>query len=428
MPTNVPSAHAWLMASRQAEIASLQKLLQTGKLTGEISQLVHELQRERGVSNIWICSQGKMFGEELPVRERQVGVALANTLANLPPLAGNQTAPPGSARVYSRIAAALNALGELTVLRRDVRDCRLSHSDAMRQFNHIIRQLLNLAFEMIDTASDPQVSRALIAMFSFMQGKELAGQERAIGSAGYAVGAFSAGQRERLLELIEAQDRCFTHFTQFADAKSLQRWRSQAQEESDVERLRRIACTRSTPEEGGTEMALRWYQRMTRRIDGLKQVEDGLAQHLMQCCRESIRQAQRQQAAQEEGGDALRDQPDTGPAFSIYVAGQNWLKQEGQTLDAGGLTPALGKSVLGLVEAQSRQLEALDSELTAIRASLGERKQIDRAKALLIRHHHYSEEEAWQALRKMAMDQNRRIPDIAEALLAVAGAFTATPK
>ncbi|MEM6159546.1 nitrate- and nitrite sensing domain-containing protein [Erwinia sp. P6884] len=428
MPTPVPSARAYLMASRQSEIASLQTLLQTGQLTGEISQLVHELQRERGVSNIWLCSQGTMFGDELPVRERQVATTLASMLSSLPPLNGELTAPPGHVRVYSRIAAALHALGGLASLRQNVRHFRLSHDEAMRQFSHIIRQLLNLAFEMIDTASDPQVSRALIAMFSFMQGKELAGQERATGSAGYAAGSFSAGQRERMLGLIEAQERCFTHFCHFADAKSLQRWRGLAEGESDIERLRRIACTRSAPEGDGAEMALRWYQRMTRRIDGLKQVEDELAQHLMQCCRESIRQAQHQQEAQEGDIDALVAQIDTGPAFSVYVAGQDWLKQEGQSLDTGGLTPGLGRSVLGLVEAQSRQLEALDDELTAMRATLSDRKQIDRAKALLIRHHHYGEEQAWQALRKMAMDQNRRIVDIAEALLAVADVFPATPK
>lgn len=84
----------------------------------------------------------------------------------------------------------------------------------------------------------------------------------------------------------------------------------------------------------------------------------------------------------------------------------------------------MGRSVLELVQAQSERLQAQDNELAAMRATLNERKQIDQAKVLLMRHHNYNEEQAWQTLRKMAMDQNRRIADVAIALLSVAAAFT----
>lgn len=426
MSETLPVALSWLLASQQCERAGLQNLLQTGRLTDVISQLIHELQRERGASNIWICSQGQLFGEELPLREQQVSQAISSLMHHLPPLPATEHAWPGNRRLFSRIAAALHAISELTALREGVRLFGFTHSGAMDRFSFIIRQLLNLVYETIDTATDRDVSRAQIAMFTFMQGKELAGQERAIGSAGYAAGLFSPEQSEKMVSLIAAQERCFASFTQFADAQSLQRWRQVSSNENDVERLRRIACTRSQPEAQGNEMALRWFQLMSRRIDGLKSIEDGLAQHLMLRCRESLRgaaEAGSGEAALQQAVDQLKNEP----AYTVFVAGNEGMEHDGP-LEADGLLPELGRSVLGLVQEQSQRLQAQDDELAAMRTTLNERKVIDRAKAMLMRHHPYSEEQAWQTLRKMAMDQNRRMVDIANALLSVAAVFPPTTK
>lgn len=43
-------------------------------------------------------------------------------------------------------------------------------------------------------------------------------------------------------------------------------------------------------------------------------------------------------------------------------------------------------------------------------------------------HQQLSEEQAWHQLRKLAMDQNKRMVEIAEAMLAVARLWPVTPK
>ncbi|MDW8847385.1 nitrate- and nitrite sensing domain-containing protein [Erwinia sp. MMLR14_017] len=426
MSGTLSAAHSWLLASQQCERAGLQNLLQTGRLTDVISQLIHELQRERGASNIWLCSQGQLFGEELPLRAQQVSQAINSLMRHLPPLPSAEHAWPGNRRLFCRIATALHAISELAALREGVRLFRFTHSGAMDRFSYIIRQLLNLVFETIDTATDRDVSRAQIAMFTFMQGKELAGQERAIGSAGFAAGLFSPEQSEKIVSLIASQERCFASFVQFADAQSLQKWRQVSSDENDVERLRRIACTRSQPEAEGNEMALRWFQLMSRRIDGLKSIEDGLAQQLLLRCRDSLRgtaDASSGEAALQQKVDQLKNEP----AYTVFVASNEGMASGGP-LETDGLMPELGRSVLGLVQEQSQRLQAQDDELAAMRTTLNERKVIDRAKAMLMQHHAYSEEQAWQILRKMAMDQNRRMVDIASALLSVAAVFPTTSK
>ncbi|MCY1373827.1 Nitrate regulatory protein [compost metagenome] len=72
------------------------------------------------------------------------------------------------------------------------------------------------------------------------------------------------------------------------------------------------------------------------------------------------------------------------------------------------------------MQGQARRLQTMSEELDTVRASLNERKLIERAKGLLMAHRHLSEEEAHKTIRQMAMNQNRRLIEVAEAVLAMA--------
>ena len=73
-----------------------------------------------------------------------------------------------------------------------------------------------------------------------------------------------------------------------------------------------------------------------------------------------------------------------------------------------------------MLQEQARRLQAMGDELEAVRTSLNERKVIERAKGLLMAHRHMTEEEAYRALREMAMSQKRRLAQVAEAVLSLA--------
>jgi len=86
------------------------------------------------------------------------------------------------------------------------------------------------------------------------------------------------------------------------------------------------------------------------------------------------------------------------------------------------------RHLLPLVRQQARELEKLSRELTSLQETLEERKVIDKAKSLLMNHQGVSEELAWQQLRKLAMNQNQRMVDIARSLLLSASLWTVTRK
>jgi AmiR/NasT family two-component response regulator len=73
-----------------------------------------------------------------------------------------------------------------------------------------------------------------------------------------------------------------------------------------------------------------------------------------------------------------------------------------------------------MVQEQSQRLQAMSDELQTVRASLNERKVVERAKGLLMAHRRLSEDEAHKMLRQTAMNQKRRLVDVAESMLAMA--------
>jgi response regulator NasT len=85
-----------------------------------------------------------------------------------------------------------------------------------------------------------------------------------------------------------------------------------------------------------------------------------------------------------------------------------------------GLAAKRVKPVLDVAIARFKEVQGLRTELAKTKASLGERKVIERAKGLLMQQRGLSEDDAFRALRKLAMDKNQRLVEVAQALLTYA--------
>lgn len=84
-----------------------------------------------------------------------------------------------------------------------------------------------------------------------------------------------------------------------------------------------------------------------------------------------------------------------------------------------GLNAKRVKPIVDVAVARFREYQALREELATAKDSLEERQLIDKAKALLIKRQGMSEEEAYQALRKLAMDQGKKLGETARNVIAI---------
>ena len=233
------SVSALVLRARQLEIEAVRHLADRVTLADVMGQLIHALQHERGVSSVYLASGGQRFATE-----RQAAVAEAEPMATaLQALFADDA--HATARTLSLMAWVQLDLDALPALREQIAQRRPSAHEAVAAYSRIIAGLLELLFHVADAASVPAVSRQLVALVHLVQGKEAAGQERAVGAQLFASGAHDDAEQQRIVHLIEAQERSLGVFETFADATLCTRWRAHqlTPEVAQLERLRRTLCT-----------------------------------------------------------------------------------------------------------------------------------------------------------------------------------------
>jgi response regulator NasT len=104
-----------------------------------------------------------------------------------------------------------------------------------------------------------------------------------------------------------------------------------------------------------------------------------------------------------EGGDRATIRTAIEIGVSAYVVGG---------YSEGRLRPMLDVAI-----ARFECYQALRDELDKTRASLAERKTIERAKGVLMQRRSLPENEAYQTLRRMAMDRGKRLVEVAETIV-----------
>mgnify|MGYP000232919142 FL=1 len=85
-----------------------------------------------------------------------------------------------------------------------------------------------------------------------------------------------------------------------------------------------------------------------------------------------------------------------------------------------GLKKERVKPILDMAISRFNAFSRLSRELEEARSALEERKIVDQAKGILMKTKGLSEPEAYALLRKTAMNQNRRLIDIAQSLITAA--------
>lgn len=86
-----------------------------------------------------------------------------------------------------------------------------------------------------------------------------------------------------------------------------------------------------------------------------------------------------------------------------------------------GLKPERLKPILDAAVSRFNMFSRMRTELETTKRALEERKVIDRAKGLLMKARGVDEDEAYALLRKTAMDQGKRVADVAQALVTAMG-------
>lgn len=416
----------FLRSAQKCRARDLQQLYILGELVKGLSALIHALQKERGASSIFLGSSGATFADQLALRiaeSRELEAVVRSHLEHVDERLDRMSA---GARFYTRVAFAFQALEALPDTRARIAALTLAPQDAVKSFTDLISQLLAVGFEAANVAADPDTSRALVALVNFSQGKEYAGQERATAGAAFSRRQLDSAEQRRLHFLAQAQEQAFRIFAEFANPTHVVELERLATGEDaiGVQRMRRWAFEAEPSAGGPVPDAAQWYELTTRRIDGMKLIEDRLSADLGALCASKLAHTERSDS--EPPAPPPADSGVATTPLALLIADVDPARNNsGLTSGIGvytldGALPKPMRSILDVVEAQSRHIEDVSHQLESARTALAERKTIDRAKGILMSSRRMSETDAYSLMRQTAMNQNKRLVEVADAIVSMA--------
>jgi methyl-accepting chemotaxis protein len=259
-------AAKWTTRAQMATVGHMANAVKT------ISSLIHELQRERGMSAAFIASKGTQMGNELAAQRK----ATDSERGKMATVRADLQRAIVSAEFDRGIADAEAALAEIDAKRSLIDRFAITGGDSFAHYTAVIGKLLAISAGIANLSDRGEVTSAIMAYLNMMHGKELAGQERATGAAGISAGKFDVALYRRVIGLAAAQDAFFT--ASLATATPAQREFSRqtlsGRGVEDVARMRDAIASGGLSGDLPGLSGKSWFDAATVRIDLMKTVED----------------------------------------------------------------------------------------------------------------------------------------------------------
>jgi len=250
------------VGSQQTVVASLEQAV--------ISELIHELQKERGFSAGYISSEGENFQADLPQQHGLTDAALREFQAGTATVA---------ARDPALFASIETALQELASVRRDVSGIATTVPRMAGFYTGMINDLMRLAYPRFLGAASSDVATLKVLRTLLTAAKESAGLERAMGATGLGSG-FAPSVSAQYLRLQGAQQALLLQSEQLMQGAGVQNDLYQSEAfQALLDARRQIATGIETGDYGGLT-APQWFQISTAWIDLLREVEAEITQQI----------------------------------------------------------------------------------------------------------------------------------------------------
>jgi hypothetical protein len=416
MNTEISPAQTITLAKIR-HIEELERLDSCIAFVEKIGQLIHLLQAERGASCLYIASNGKRFAPERADLITQTRAMEASFRAALQQHLHKNTL--ADAKQLTLTSWILLGLDQMVSLRHQITLQKISFADCIESFSRLIGSLIALIFEITDSSVNSKIATCLLTLYNLIQGKEFAGQERAVGAYMFGSGSLQLAHQHKLFELIAQQDRHFELFCQFGSEEVRESWQA-LQATSWHQQHQQYRTKLSSAKDQQTlspSSADIWFELCSQRLSAMWQIQCQLIQTMHELLAGLASKAKNDFEQTRQYLEAIQATPSAAlnsTFFNLAIPVENALNF--QAHDTSQAYPMA--SMITLLQQQSRQIAEMESELSDTKKALAERKLIERAKGLLMSTRGLNEMEAYKTMRSIAMEQNRKIIDVAENILA----------
>ena len=279
----IPLVIVILLAAKLAydSYRSLENLKSSDKvviLSTKIGALVHETQKERGMTAGFIGSKGVKFKDELPRQREEVN----KQITFLNEFLSDFDKSKYSDDFVKNLNSGLEKLKDLQGVRNSVNSLNIAAPIAIAYYTDTNTLLLNTLGTIVKFSNSPNVTKELGSYMNFLLSKERTGIERAVGTNTFAQNKFTEGLKARFYTLIAEQTAYMDIFSKIASKDIVDFYLKTVvgKDIEEVEKMRKIALFSNIEENFGVDPNY-WFETITNKINLLKQVEDHISTHLL---------------------------------------------------------------------------------------------------------------------------------------------------
>ncbi len=269
-------ATVWFAGSGIVERQRLaSNMAQLETLTGisiTMGELVHHLQRERGMSAGYIGSNGQSFNNRMTGQYPQTDAQITEYQTAISVIeAGNNQALARSLTIID------NGLADLPRIRGEVGNLSIRNNQMVEAYSEIVTELISMIERMSHLSADPVITRNLAAYGALLGAKNLVGIERATLTNAFSANTMLRSNYETLLALIGRQEAYLDVFHNLANAQRSQHLNQELSvpEIAQAADMRQIAIDRGVQGMFNVD-PVAWFDLQTVKIERIKAVEDEL--------------------------------------------------------------------------------------------------------------------------------------------------------
>ena len=265
--------HSW---TRSADMDNIQQLV---RFSTTVSELIHETQKERGVTAGFIGSSDDEFKPKLAAQRQSTDDKLAAFQAFMEDF---RPAEYGDS-FAEQVDTAVSELGKLDTKRSQVTARAIPGSEVIAYYTKMNGTFLDSVSKAALATSNGEIAVRINAYSAFLKSKERAGVERAVLANTFARDSFAPGMFEKFVSLVATQESFLHEFMTLASEEDRKRHAQTVQGDvvNTVNRMRNAAKEGVSAESLGQD-AVVWFDAATGRINLLKEFDDYLAEGLME--------------------------------------------------------------------------------------------------------------------------------------------------
>lgn len=251
------------------EMESFQQFAELGVFS---SSLVHELQKERGMSAGFVGSVGKKFSNKINVQRGNVDKAYADYKGKLESI-NTDTLPPQLSTV---IHTSSQLMSQVQGVRKKISDLNIAVPEVVSFYSEVNASFLEEINLLSTTTQDGGLVSDVLAFSNFLQSKERAGVERALLASAFAADEIKPQMFMKYIKLKAEQNTYLKVFNAIASAH----FREIVSNTVSGDVLEKAAKYRAIVESKTSGFGIdsgTWFSVQTDKINLLKKAEDRLA-------------------------------------------------------------------------------------------------------------------------------------------------------